>query len=413
MDANEIIASAERRIREHRTAEARLRFVDKSGQPLAGAKARVTLLRHEFKLGANAFPLGRVGDPGLQRVYEDRFAALLNYATVPFYWGHYEPERGRPIEEKLVRTAEWCRAKGITTKGHPLVWHEVFPQWAATLDDAEVIRLQEARVRKIVARFAGSIDIWDVVNEATVSHNFDNAIGRWIAREGASDCVARALRWGHEANPAATLLYNDFRVGPELEALLQAQLGRHAPFHAVGIQSHMHKGTWPLIKAWETCETYARFRLPLHFTELTVLSGRPKAEDDMDWHATRTDWTTTPDGEARQVDYVERFYTSLFSHPAVDGVTWWDLSDEQSWMGAPSGLLRKDMSPKPAYDRLMEMFHERWTTDATVTADKAGCASARCFFGEHVVEGRTASGESFNARFTMSRRGPRDVTIPV
>jgi hypothetical protein len=175
----------------------------------------------------------------------------------------------------------------------------------------------------------------------------------------------------------------------------------------------MHKGTWTLLKTWETCETYARFGLPLHFTELTVVSGRLKADDDNDWHTVRTDWPTTPDGEARQADYAEQLYAVLFSHPSVEAITWWDFSDNGSWQGAPSGLVRADMTPKPLYDRLMEMFHQRWSTDAKVATDASGVATARCFFGEHRVEGKTESGRKFTAQFTVSRRGGRKFTVRV
>jgi GH35 family endo-1,4-beta-xylanase len=251
------------------------------------------------------------------------------------------------------------------------------------------------------------------VNEATVSQRFDNAVGRWIARNGAAECVARALGWAHEANPKATLLYNDFNVSPDFEALVQGLIDRRAPVHTLGIQSHMHKGTWTLAKTWETCEAYARFGLPLHFTELTVVSGRFKDKDDNDWHKVRTDWPTTPDGEARQADYAEQFYTLLFSHPAVEAITWWDFSDNGSWQGAPSGLVRSDMTAKPLYDRLMEMSHKRWITDAEVTTDASGCASVHGFFGEHELEGTSASGEKIRARFTLSRLGRREIPITV
>ena len=110
-------------------------------------------------------------------------------------------------------------------------------------------------------------------------------------------------------------------------------------------------GQWPLEKAWTVCETYGRFGKPLHFTELTVLSGRLKDPNDNDWHKARTDWPSTPEGEAAQAEYGAKLYTVLFSHPAVEAITWWDFSDYRSWQGAPSGLVREDMTPKPLYDR--------------------------------------------------------------
>ncbi len=411
MDTEELMAGAAGRIAEHRTAEAELSFVDTKGEPLPGVEARVRLASHEFKLGANAFKCCGIEDAGLQDAYRERFAALLNYATLPFYWGGYEPKRGETGEERLSEMAEWCRERRITPKGHPLVWHEVYPEWAGELDDKDVLERLRARVGEIVSRFRGRVDTWDVVNEATVSHRVENAVGRWIAEEGAAEAVAKALLWAREANPGATLLYNDFNVSEDFEKLVAALQQKGAPVDVIGVQSHMHKGTWSLEKAWTVCETYARFGLPLHFTELTVLSGRLKDPNDNDWHVVKTDWSTTPEGEAAQAAYGEKLYTLLFSHPAVEAVTWWDFSDLQAWQGAPAGLVRKDMTPKPLYDRLVEMFRERWTTDAEVTADADGRAAVRCFFGDHEVTARAASGEELHGRFDLRRAGRRKVEV--
>jgi len=409
MNRDEILNGAEARIQEHRTAEARLRFVDKAGKPLANVAAEVSLARHEFKLGANAFRIGAIEDATVQRAYCERFAALLNYATLPFYWGGYEPQKDRTQEARLDTMAAWCRDNRITAKGHPLVWHEVFPKWAEAMPDPEVMKRQEERVKQIVYRFQGRIDVWDVVNEATVSHNHNNAVGRWMKAKGAARCVADALRWADGPNPNTTLLYNDFNVSPDFEKLVQALLDAKAPVKTVGIQSHMHKGTWPIERVWSVCETYARFGLPLHFTEATVLSGELKKDDD--WHKRHDDWHSTPDGEKAQGDYGQQFYTVLFSHPAVEAITWWDFSDNGAWQGAPAGLVRKDMSPKPLYEWLAEAFHKRWATNARATSDAAGAATLRCFFGEHEVRAKLPSGTELKGRFALARRGSRSVEV--
>jgi GH35 family endo-1,4-beta-xylanase len=343
--------------------------------------------------------------------YEQRFAELLNYATLPFYWGSYEPQRGVEGEERLRHIAGWCGSRGITTKGHPLIWHEVYPAWADALDDREALSLLERRVREIAGSFAGLVETWDVVNEATVSHRFDNAVGRWIAREGAAPCVEAALRWAREANPSATLLYNDFNLSPAFEQLVADLLDRGAPLDAIGIQSHMHKGTWSLARVWEVCETFARFGLPLHWTELTVLSGRLKAPEDDDWHRRRPDWESTPAGEGRQAAYGRQLYTLLYSHPAVEAITWWDLSDYQSWQGAPAGLLRADMSPKPLYDQLLERVHGDWHTHLRTRSDTGGRLSMRGYYGDYVVTIRPTSEPVLVGSFALLKGGPREVRV--
>lgn len=411
MNRQALLAAAPERIREHRTAEVELRLVDERGQRLPNVEARLQLVRHEFRFGCNAFLLSAEIEDALLRAYEERFAALLNYATLPFYWGGYEQTPGVTGHDRLQRMAEWCARHGIAAKGHPLVWHEVFPAWGSNDSDDELLARLEARIHEIVSGFRGRIDIWDVVNEATVSHRFDNAIGRWIADQGAAACVEQALRWAREANPTATLLYNDFNVSSDMETLIAELLDRGAPLDAIGIQSHMHKGTWPLERAWQVCERFARFGLPLHWTELTVLSGRLKAENDNDWHARREGWESTPGGEQSQAEYGEALYTLLFSHPAVEAVTWWDFADYQSWQSAPSGLVRADMTPKPLYERLLERVQDTWSTDVRVTSDERGQARVRCTFGGYQVEATSASGTLLVGSFDFSRAGGRTVEV--
>jgi GH35 family endo-1,4-beta-xylanase len=414
-DEKTMLESAEARIQQYRTGPAEIRVLDRDGQPLKHTAVRVRLVSHEFKLGCNAFLLGNaVGpaiDPALLRIYEDRFAALLNYATLPFYWGLYEPEKGHTKESEVRKMAAWCKAHDIATKGHPLAWHEVYPEWAKTLPDSEMLKLQTERITGIVGGFKDSIGIFDAINETTVSSRFDNAVGRWVKARGAAPVVDEVLRLAHAANPSAKLLYNDFNISTDYEKLVADLQKLQAPVDVLGIQSHMHKELWPMDKVWTVCETYARFGLPLHFTELTVLSGRFKDKDDNDWHKVRTDWDSTPEGEQRQLEYGRKLYTLLFSHPAVEAITWWDFSDRQSWAGAPAGLLRKDMSPKPLYDWLMEAFHRKWSTDAVVTTDEAGLAKVQAFFGEYEVAAKNASGHDLSTRVSFLKKGPRNLSV--
>jgi endo-1,4-beta-xylanase len=408
---HELITSAPERIRDIRSADFTLTLLDSQGAPIGPAEARVELTHHAFKFGSNAFNIGAIQDATLQAAYEERYAALLNYATLPFYWGNYELEPGTTREAHLHAMAAWCASHGITTKGHPLAWHEVFPRWAADFPDGEILNRLEARIRNIPQQFKGEVDIWDVVNEATVSQRFDNAVGRWVAREGAATVVDTALRWAREGNPDATLLYNDFNIAEDFETLVADLLDRGAPVDVLGIQSHMHVGTWPLERAWTTCNTYARFGLPLHFTELTILSGRLKAQDDKDWHTPRPGWDTTPEGEAAQAAFGAALYTLLFSHPAVEAITWWDFSDYHAWQAAPAGLIRADMSPKPLYERLMELVHGEWQTDIKASTGEGGELPCRCFFGEHRVTATLPSGDRLYGTFSAAKEGARTVRV--
>ena len=162
----------------------------------------------------------------------------------------------------------------------------------------------------------------------------------------------------------------------------------------IGIQSHQHRGAWPVNKIWNVCELYAKFGRPIHFTETTFLSG----EEGWELKRGKPDfkWETTPDGESRQAREAARFYTILFSHPAVTAITWWDFSDQGAWQRAPAGLLRADMSPKPVYDALYHLIKEQWWTRVETQTRGKGAVAFHGFFGDYRVtvtdKGRTLTG---------------------
>jgi len=78
----------------------------------------------------------------------------------------------------------------------------------------------------------------------------------------------------------------------------------------------------------------------------------------------------------------------------VEAITNWDVTDGR-WLGAPSGLLRKDLSPKPAYDALMALVRGEWWTTETLRTDELGEADFEGFRGDYeaVVRGK---GIAFN-----------------
>jgi endo-1,4-beta-xylanase len=373
------------RIQEHRTTMATLIVVDAEGRRLAHRPVVIEQKAHQFLFGCNAFRLNPADTSEPQIAYQEQFAALWNFATLPFYWGSYEPTQGEPREARVRAMAEWCRDQGLLTKGHPLCWHEVTPRWAAQLPVDEMHRLQLNRITREVTAFSGLVDTWDVVNEAVIMPRFDrvpnpiSALARELERV---PLIQQTFDAARRANPSAFLLLNDYITSAEYEELIQATLDAGVRLDAIGIQSHMHSGYRGAAWAWETCEQFSRFGKPLHFTELTILSG-PTRTDIRYGGPPHDDWHTTPEGERLQADQVEEIYRVLFSHPSVEAITWWDFTDH-AWLGAPAGYLRRDMSPKPAYDRLLSMIQEEWWTGRqTVTTDEHGRVSFRGFLGRY------------------------------
>jgi len=397
----QVLSGAKERIEQHRKGEVTLVIQAPNGKPLPNAELTLTQMRHEFLFGCNIFRWGRIPDPKREELYRERFAAIFNYATLPFYWRGYEWERGKPNHGYTERVVAWCQEHGIVCKGHPLVWDHPAssPEWLPD-DFDEIERLSKQRVRDIVQRFAGRIDIWDVVNEPThlePSSPNKTKMAAWGTHIGAVAYTALHLKVAREANPKATLLVNDYRTDDAYLRILQQlkdEQGRWL-FDVVGIQSHMHGGVWSASRTWQVCERFAQLGLPLHFTETTIVSG-PRID--------RERWgETTPEGEERQAEATARFYTLLFSHPAVQAITWWDFSDDGAWMGAPAGWLRKDMSPKPVYERMLGLIKGEWWTKASGRTDSKGEWRTRAFYGDYELTIRTPDGRVSKQKLSVRR----------
>jgi GH35 family endo-1,4-beta-xylanase len=187
----------------------------------------------------------------------------------------------------------------------------------------------------------------------------------------------------HESNPDATLLINDFNLSEAYRILIDVLLNAGVPIGAIGIQTHQHQGYMGKEKLEDILDRFSFFGLPLHFTENTLISGELMPPEIVDLNDYQPDeWPSTPEGEERQRKEWKEMMEILFAHPLVEAVTGWDFSDG-AWLGAPSGLVRKDGTIKPAYTELKKMIKEDWSTEYTVHTDSEGFAEVTGFKGEY------------------------------
>jgi endo-1,4-beta-xylanase len=352
--AEEILAGASERIEKHRKSGGSVRVVDAEEKPIAGARVEVEQRRHAFLFGCNIFQWGKLPDEKLEAAYREHFAELLNYATLPFYWPSYERRKGEPMHAETERVARWCQEHGIVTKGHPLAWNMGDPPWLPD-DPDEIYRLQLDRVGDCIKRFAGLIDRWDVVNEVTHFDRPDfvnrrapkhSAMWKKIGRiEFTRACFERA----RQAGPTATLLINDYRTDPEFERVIEQLVDGQGKrlYDVIGIQSHMHDGPWPTERVWEVCERFARFGVPLHFTETTLLSGERGWERPQPWPST---------------------------------------------------------TPKPMFQALRDLIKGRWWTRTTLETDGNGEVKFRGFLGDYRVTVK-AGGREMSEDVVLSKGG--------
>ena len=114
-----------------------------------------------------------------------------------------------------------------------------------------------------------------------------------------------------------------------------------------------------------------------------------------------TEWPSTPEGEARQADEVVAHYTTLLGHPAVAAITWWGLADG-GWLNAPSGFVRADGSPKPAFDALLGLVKgDWWLPPTTLVTNDDGLLRFTGFLGDY-----RCSWAETTAPITLDPAGP-------
>ncbi len=360
----------------HRIGECLVRAVDKNGDPLRDKELVLNQKSHEFLFGCGAFDFleyeFRPADPDRQQ----KWLALMNYGTLPFYWGRYEPEEGHPHYDELKTAADKLIANNVTIKGHPLCWHTVCADWLMKYSDEVIMDKQLERINREVTAFKGTIDIWDVINEVVIMpvfDKYDNAVTRICNRYGRVELVKQVFAAAKAANPNGTFLINDFNTSPNYEKLIEELLDAGVEISAIGIQSHQHQGYWGEEKLRDVLKRFGRFGLPIHFTENTLISGEimpAYIEDLNDWQV--DEWPTTEEGEIRQAKEWEEMYRILFADPNVKAITGWDFADG-AWLNAPSGLITRDNRVKPAYEKLKSLSKgEWWTKDEIIRTDSNG-----------------------------------------
>lgn len=379
----------------HRKGIVKIRLTKKDGSPIKDTEVTVSQVKHKFLFGCGAFdsiPLanGELEENDKAKIEErfEKFFDVFNYATIPFYWGRFEPEKGKPDTHRLKKASEWLMSKGCLVKGHPLCWHTVTAPWLLNMSNEEILKAQLERINREVSDFKGLVDIWDVINEVVIMpifDKYDNGITRICKELGRIRLVKEVFDEAKKANPEAVLLINDFNTSISYEILIEGCLEAGIPIDAIGIQSHMHQGYWGVEKTLEVLERFSHFNIPLHFTENTLLSGHlipPEIEDLNDYQI--RDWPSTPDGEERQAMEVIKHYKTLFSHPMVESITWWNFCDENAWLGAPAGLLRRDNSCKPSYYELKKLIKKEWWTHPTrLVTNNIGEFEFTGFLGEY------------------------------
>ena len=317
----------------------------------------VTPLKDAYK---GKFLIGTIlGVAALQgRVAQDTGIATTHFNAITPE-NSLKPEAVQPREgefrfaegDKLV---EICKSCGASAIGHTLVWHAQTPRWFSEGQDGKPLTRELALTRMrshigtVVGHYKGKIAQWDVVNEALNDGPGTLRPSPWLKAIG-DDFIAEAFRAAHEADPKATLIYNDYNIElnykrPKAVELLKKLLAQKVPVHAVGIQCHWRMDNPNFTEVEEAIKEYAALGLKVMITELDLGVLPTKYQGaDIGFRQTMTPaqqavmnpYTTgLPDSvaQAHAERYRLAFEMFLRHQKTIGRVTFWGTHDGASWL---------------------------------------------------------------------------------
>lgn len=377
---SEYIYEARKRIRQIRMTDVEITVL-KDGKPVENAAVSLRMKNHQFLFGAVCYAHGKLGHPGREERFTREFTKLMNYTMVPYHWQWYEPERGVYAEPYTGNLVRWATEQGLKKKLHALIWHELCPDWVTDENvEAEYIR----RIDHLMAVYGNDFDFFDLANETTVNDRFDNPVSRWVRRKGPVEMMKFGSRLVRQWKPDAKLLYGDWNVhGEEYFDFLRTLRENDVDIDIIGMQSHQHRDLWTQEETLRVMDRAAEFGWPIHFPECSVCSGKPIGEMNYGAGAVNR-FSETEEDLYWQADFTKDFYTLVFSHPAVEALSWFDFTDHR-WLNAPAGLVDDDLNPKPVYAALDDLINRQWHTDADLTTSAAGICGTRLFFGTYEI----------------------------
>lgn len=414
-------------IENYRKGDAKITVRTADDRTLSGAKVKINQTSHAFRFGANLFMLDELETHEKNELYKKHFSDAFNMATIPFYWDAVEPEKGKTRYEKdspriyrrppIDLCIEFCEKYGIEPREHALAYDRFFPEWlrGATVD--EVKCEYERRCREISVRYADKIPTIEVTNEMewdegkTAFYDSPNFI-EWCFKTADKYFPNNQLG----INEHTGLSWADrCRTSDKYYSYIEANILKGARIDAVGMQYHVFhraeneaqisKILYNPKNLYAHMDMYANLGKPLQITEVTIPSYSWESED-----------------EEIQAEIIDKLYSIWFSHPAVEQIVYWNLVDGYAhvWEQDPEkiretqgnmalgenyfhgGLLRFDLSPKPAYHKIRELLEKRWHTETTLESDENGELSFRGFYGDYSIE-ITADGKKTAQEIKLSK----------
>lgn len=414
-------------IEQYRKGDCVLKLTDKDGNKIEGARISAVHKKHEFKFGANLFALDQFETEEKNKKYREMFKDMFNMATLPFYWFATEPEEGLFRYEKgsveiyrrppIDLCLEYCSENGIEPREHALAYRSGFSTWLDGKSSFDLKKELRRRFKEIADRYADKVRTMEVTNEmyhelnGISFYNQDDYV-QWCFKE-----VERLMPNNQIAiNEHAISWYtgkgtNRDRYYMHIENLLADGIR----IDAIGFQFHMFntieneykwtRNTYNPKHLYRIMDKYGEFNLPMQMTEITIPAYSESEED-----------------EEIQAEILKYLYSIWFSHKNMEQIVYWNFIDgyaagdrldmesgENVYRG---GILRPDLSKKPAYTALDNLINKEWRTNEFLVADGDGCAKFRGFYGEYDITVETDKGESkHKINFSKNTDGMFEITV--
>lgn len=296
-------------------------------------------------------------------------------------WGPFNPQPGVYEFAPVDAFVAFGEAHHMFLIGHTLFWHHQTPAWVFKDDAGEPItreallkRMRE-RVHVVAQRYGAKIRLWDVVNE-TLEDDGRLRDSPWTRVLGA-DFVPEAFRIANEELPKdVQLIYNDYSMympgrRDAVVRMVKDLKARGLRIDGVGMQGHWDLTTPKIADVEASIVAFAAAGVRVHITELDV-EVLPRSMDmfgaDLNKRAQRTPENDPyTDGLPAEIQdklakrYAEIFALFLKHADKIDRVTFWGVSDADSWLnGWPVRgrtnyplLWDRQYKPKPALDAVL------------------------------------------------------------
>ena len=280
------------------------------------------------------------------------------------------PSEDRYVFEAQDRYVQFGVDRRMQVIGHTLVWHSQTSAWVfqgkdgAAVDRDTLLARMRDHIRTVVGRYKGRIHGWDVVNEA-IDEDGSMRKSPWFNAIG-EDYIAKAFEFAREADPGAELYYNDFNLEkPAKRAgvirLVKDLQARGVPIHGIGNQGHWRLETPGISEIEAALVDLRRTGLKVMYTEVDI-NLLPQAGRGADPAVANPYASGLPDDQQQALArrYAEIFGIFVKHRDAVSRVTFWGLSDADSWlnrgrMNYPL-LWDRQRQPKPAFQAVVEVL---------------------------------------------------------